>query len=168
DIAIKLANTGHLTFSTLHTNDAPSAISRLFKIGVEPFLLAQALNIIVAQRLLRRLCKKCRQPAGGIDDHVLARLGFSQDDAEEATLFKAVGCPDCVEGYKGRVAIHESLYITPEIRELIIESNDRVDVDLIRATAFAHGMQTLRSSGLQLVKKGITTIEEVASLTVQA
>ena len=167
DIGIKLANTGHLTFSTLHTNDAPSAISRLFKIGIEPFLLAQALNIVVAQRLLRRICKKCRKRVKQVDDNTLARLGFTQDDAEEATIYEAVGCQECVGGYKGRVAIHESLYITPEMRELIIESAEKIDVDLIRATAFAHGMQTLRYAGLQLVKKGVTTLEEVASMTVQ-
>ncbi len=167
DIAIKLANTGHLTFSTLHTNDAPSAISRLFKIGVEPFLIAQALNIVVAQRLLRRLCVHCREPLKNLDDNLLARLGFTQDDVEEATFFKAVGCSRCVGGFKGRVAIHESLFMTPEIRELVIDSTDKVDVDLMRATALAHGMQTLRASGLQLVKRGITTIEEVASMTVQ-
>ncbi len=167
DIGIKLANTGHLTFSTLHTNDAPSAISRLFKIGVEPFLIAQALNIVVAQRLLRRLCMHCREPLEHLDDNLLARLGFTQDDVDEATFFRAKGCSRCVNGFKGRVAIHESLYMTPEIRELVIDSTDKVDVDLMRAMALAHGMQTLRASGLQLVKKGISTIEEVASMTVQ-
>jgi type IV pilus assembly protein PilB len=167
DIAIKLANTGHLTFTTLHTNDAPSAVSRLFKIGVEPFLISQALNIIVAQRLIRRLCQQCRREVEHVDGDFLARLGFSESDAGSITFYKAVGCSSCVAGYRGRVAIHETLFATPEVKEIILDSSDRVDVDLIRATAIAHGMKTLRMSGMDLVRKGITTIEEVVSLTVQ-
>jgi len=109
----------------------------------------------------------CREPLEHLDDNLLARLGFTQDDVDEATFFRAKGCSRCVNGFKGRVAIHESLYMTPEIRELVIDSTDKVDVDLMRAMALAHGMQTLRASGLQLVKKGISTIEAVASMTVQ-
>jgi type IV pilus assembly protein PilB len=165
DIAIKLANTGHLTFSTLHTNDAPSAVSRLFKIGVEPFLIAQALNIIVAQRLVRKLCTKCRQRLEVVDESFLARVGFSQEEAEAATFYKPAGCSHCVNGYKGRVAIHESLFITQEIRDLIMESTTKVDVDIVRAAGIRHGMRTLRQSGLALVARGITTIEEVVSST---
>jgi type IV pilus assembly protein PilB len=165
DISIKLANTGHLTFTSLHTNDAPSAVSRLFKIGVEPFLIAQALNIVVAQRLVRKLCIGCRQPVESLDDHLLAKVGFSQDDADRGTFFKAVGCPHCVGGYKGRTAIHETLYVTQRIRDIILDSTSKIDVDEIRAEAVAHGMSSLRVAGLELVKKGVTTIEEVISTT---
>ena len=165
DIAIKLANTGHLTFSTLHTNDAPSTISRLFKIGVEPFLIAQALNIVVAQRLLRRLCTHCRQPLETLDDHLLARVGFMQEEADSCTFFKPVGCSRCVGGYKGRIAVHETLFITPEIRNIILDSSSRIDLEAIRFTAIAHGMTSLRQAGLELVKKGVTTVEEVISST---
>jgi type IV pilus assembly protein PilB len=165
DIAIKLANTGHLTFSTLHTNDATSAVSRLFKIGVEPFLIAQALNIVVAQRLVRKLCDQCKVPVPTVSDHLLARAGFTQEEAETTQFFKPNGCVNCLTGYKGRTAIHESLYITQTIREIIVESGERIDAESIRAAALRHGMQTLRRSGIELVKRGITTIEEVLATT---
>jgi len=165
DLAIKLANTGHLTFSTLHTNDAPSAVSRLFKIGVEPFLLAQALNIVVAQRLVRKLCEKCKQPVSQVSDMLLAKTGFTQEEAETTTFYRAVGCINCVGGFKGRTAIHESLYVTQEVRDIILESGDKIDVNAIRDTAVAHGMQTLRQSGIELVKSGITTMDEIISGT---
>jgi type IV pilus assembly protein PilB len=116
DIAIKLANTGHLTLSTLHTNDEPGAVSRLFKIGVEPILIAQAMNIIVAQRLVRKLCERCKKPDTRPSDELLAKEGFTQDEAEDIEVFKPVGCISCVGGFKGRTAIHESLFFTREIR----------------------------------------------------
>jgi len=165
DIAIKLANTGHLTFSTLHTNDAPSTVSRLFKIGVEPFLIAQALNIVVAQRLLRKLCQRCKQPLDHLDDHLLARLGFTQEEADTYTFYRPIGCPSCVGGYKGRTAIHETLYITPEIRNMIFDSTQKIDVEEIRSAGIAQGMRSLRTSALELVKKGTTTVEEVIAMT---
>jgi type IV pilus assembly protein PilB len=165
DIAIKLANTGHLTFSTLHTNDAPSTVSRLFKIGVEPFLIAQAMNIVVAQRLVRKLCERCKAPTERLRDVLLARAGFSQEEAESLVLFRPVGCVNCVNGFKGRTAIHESLFFTPEIRDIILESGERINMNAIKASAIRHGMQTLRQSGLELVKKGVTTIEEIVANT---
>jgi type IV pilus assembly protein PilB len=165
DIAVKLANTGHLTFSTLHTNDAPSAVSRLFKIGVEPFLIAQAMNIVVAQRLVRRLCDHCKRPVERTNDVLLAKAGFSQDEADSLTVFQPVGCVNCINGYKGRMAIHESLFFTQEIREIIMESGERIDTNAIREAAKRHGMQTLRRSGLELVKKGTTTLEEIIANT---
>ncbi len=165
DIAIKLANTGHLTFTTLHTNDAPGAVSRLFKMGVEPFLIAQAVNIVVGQRLLRKLCERCKKPAVNIGNQALLRFGLTQQEAESTTIYRAVGCPNCIEGYKGRTAIHESLYISPQIREIILDSKDKINLDAIREEALRHGMQSLRRSGIELVKKGVTTIEEVAATT---
>jgi type IV pilus assembly protein PilB len=165
DIAIKLANTGHLTFSTLHTNDAPSAISRLFKMGVEPFLIAQALNIVVAQRLVRKLCEKCKEPDKDVARSKLERMGFTKEEAKETIFMKPVGCAHCVEGFKGRTAIHESLYITHDIRELIINSNEKIDLDAIKQEAVRHGMQTLRRSAIELVKRGVTTLEEGMSST---
>jgi type IV pilus assembly protein PilB len=165
DIAIKLANTGHLTFSTLHTNDAPSTVSRLFKIGVEPFLIAQAMNIVVAQRLVRKLCDRCKAPTEKLRDVLLARAGFSQEEAESLVLFRPVGCVNCVNGYKGRAAIHESLFFTPELRDIILESGERISTNAIKESAIRHGMQTLRQSGLELVKKGISTIDEIVANT---
>jgi type IV pilus assembly protein PilB len=165
DIAIKLANTGHLTFSTLHTNDAPSAITRLFKIGVEPFLIAQALNIVVAQRLVRKLCDRCKGPAENLSHSFLIKVGFKEDELKTLLPFRAVGCIHCVHGFKGRTAIHESLFFTPEIRDIVLESGERIDIDAVRKSALRSGMQTLRRSGLELAKKGITTIDEVVSST---
>jgi type IV pilus assembly protein PilB len=165
DIAIKLANTGHLTFSTLHTNDAPSAVSRLFKMGVEPFLIAQALNIVVGQRLVRRLCDRCKTPALNVTQQALVRMGFTPKEAEQIIVFGPVGCPHCVEGYRGRAAIHESLYVTSHIRDIILDSGEKIDLERIRSAAIRHGMQTLRRSGIELIKKGVTSIEEVIGTT---
>ncbi len=165
DIAIKLANTGHLTFSTLHTNDAASAVSRLFKMGVEPFLIAQALNIVVAQRLVRTLCERCKERVPTVNQQVLIRAGMTPGDAASTKLFRPVGCLNCTDGFKGRRAIQESLYFTPELRTLIEDSAERINTETIRASGMRHGMQSLRRSGLDLVKKGITTIEEIVSNT---
>lgn len=165
DIAIKLANTGHLTFSTLHTNDASSAVSRLFKMGVEPFLIGQALNIVVAQRLVRKLCDRCKEPMPVIHDQILEKAGFTREEIKSVQLYKPVGCVNCVEGFKGRTAIHESLYISSEVRTIIIDSGEKIDTEAIKEAALRHGMQTLRRSGIELVKKGITTVEEIISST---
>jgi type IV pilus assembly protein PilB len=165
DIAVKLANTGHLTFSTLHTNDAPSAVSRLFKMGVEPFLIAQALNIVVAQRLVRKLCDRCKSPGPSTAKEVLERAGFTPEEAHSVQLYRPVGCINCVEGFKGRTAIHETFYVNAEIRSLIMESGDRIDIDALRAAATRHGMSPLRRAGIELVKSGCTTLEEIISTT---
>jgi type IV pilus assembly protein PilB len=165
DIAIQLSNTGHLSFSTLHTNDAPSAITRLFKMGVEPFLLAQALNIVVAQRLIRKLCEQCKEPVHGLSETLRSRAGLTPHEASQIRFFKPVGCPNCIGGFKGRTAIHESLYVTQEIRGIIMDSGERIDKEAIRQASIRNGMQTLRQSGMSLVKKGITTLDEVISNT---
>jgi type IV pilus assembly protein PilB len=165
EIAIKMANTGHLTFSTLHTNDAPSAISRLFKMGVEPFLIAYAINIVVAQRLIRTLCKKCRVVDTEMVPEVPRSLGFTQTEIENTTFYRAVGCEFCNQGYKGRGAIHEALLFTKEIRRLILASGDRVDEDVVRNEATKNGMLTLRASGRDRIKEGVTTCEEIAFAT---
>lgn len=167
DIAIKLANTGHLTFSTLHTNDAPSAISRLYKMGIEPFLIGYAINIIVAQRLIRTLCTICKRPIPKeeIDHDVYLKFGFAEEDIEAGTLFEAVGCEKCNGGYKGRAAIHEALYFTKEIRHIIVKSGADVDEESIRKQAVKDGMWSLRRSGIERAKNGETTLEEIASAT---
>jgi type IV pilus assembly protein PilB len=167
DIAIKLANTGHLTFSTLHTNDAPSAISRLYKMGIEPFLIGYAINIIVAQRLIRTLCTICKRPIPQeeIDHDVYLKFGFAEEDIEAGTLFEAVGCEKCNGGYKGRAAIHEALYFTKEIRHIIVKSGADVDEESIRKQAVKDGMWSLRRSGIERAKNGETTLEEIASAT---
>lgn len=165
EIAIKLANTGHLTFSTLHTNDAVSVISRLLKMGVEPFLIAYAINLVVAQRLMRRLCPRCKAPVPVTDYDELRALGLSEADITNGAFFQPVGCSDCIGGYRGRRAIHEALYFTKDIRKLIMQSDAFVDEEKVRGGALRGGMLTLRKAALDLLKEGVTSIEEVVSVT---
>jgi type IV pilus assembly protein PilB len=167
EIAIKLANTGHLTFSTLHTNDAPSAVSRLYKMGIEPFLIAYAINVIVAQRLIRTLCKLCKRqiPADDIDKDMYLSFGFREDELVNPVFYEAVGCDKCSGGYKGRAAIHEALYFTKSIRVMIAKAGKEVDEEQIRDQATKDGMWTLRRSGIERIKSGVTTLEEIAAST---
>lgn len=166
EIAIKLANTGHLTFSTLHTNDAPSAVSRLYKMGVEPFLIANAVNLIMAQRLVRRLCSNCKEV---YEPHVEAAkgIGFTEQEVAENTFYKAVGCDKCMNGYKGRSAIMEALYFDKEIRKMILESGSDIDEVAIKDYAISQGMLSLRASGRERIKNGVTSIEEIAAITIE-
>jgi type IV pilus assembly protein PilB len=166
ETAIKLANTGHLTFSTLHTNDAPSAVARLYKMGIEPFLIAYAINIIVAQRLIRKLCDNCKRKVEKIDEVVAARAGIDVEEWKDYDIYEAVGCEKCHHtGYKGRMAIHEALYFTKEIRELIVKAGEDVDEDAVRQQSRADGTLTLRESGLEKVKLGLTSLAEVLAGT---
>ncbi len=167
EIAIKLANTGHLTFSTLHTNDAPSAVSRLYKMGIEPFLIAYAINVIVAQRLIRTLCKFCKRPIlpDELDREVYMKFGFTEEELDNNVIFEAVGCEKCNGGYKGRAAIHEALYFTKTIRNIIVKSGTEVDEEQIRTQAIKDGMWTLRKSGIERIKSGVCTLEEIAAVT---
>jgi type IV pilus assembly protein PilB len=169
EIAIKLANTGHLTFSTLHTNDAPSAVARLYKMGIEPFLIAYAINIIVAQRLVRTLCKICRRPIpkDELDRDVYKRFGFTEEDMDNSTIYEAAGCDKCNGGYKGRAAIHEALFFTREIRNLIAKAGDEINEEALRDQAIRDGMWTLRRSGIERILHGETTMEEISSATTE-
>jgi type IV pilus assembly protein PilB len=167
ETAVKMANTGHLVFSTLHTNDAPSAIARLYKMGIEPFLLAYAINVIVAQRLIRTLCKLCKQPMDSSEKNDLLKFGFSEEDITTHTFYKAVGCEKCNGGYKGRAAIHEALYFTKAIKDIILNAGDKVDENAIREQATKDGMWTLRRSGMERMKEGTTTLEEIVATTTE-
>jgi type IV pilus assembly protein PilB len=166
ETAIKLANTGHLTFSTLHTNDAPSAVARLYKMGIEPFLIAYAINLIVAQRLIRTLCNKCKKSLNNFDESLMSAAGLDIAEWRNHTIYTPVGCDECNgSGYKGRMAIHEALYFTKDIRQLIVKSGVEVDEESIRVQAKKDGSYTLRESGLEKVKLGLTSIEEVLAST---
>jgi type IV pilus assembly protein PilB len=167
ETAIKMANTGHLVFSTLHTNDAPSAIARLFKMGIEPFLLAYAINVIVAQRLIRTLCKVCKQPMDDSDKNGLLKFGFTEEDVATHKFYTAVGCEKCSGGYKGRAAIHEALFFTKAIKDIILNAGEKVDENAIREQATKDGMWTLRRSGMERMKEGTTTLEEIVSTTTE-
>ncbi|MEX0994029.1 MAG: ATPase, T2SS/T4P/T4SS family [Balneolaceae bacterium] len=165
EISIKLANTGHLTFSTLHTNDAPSAVSRLYKMGVEPFLIANAVNLVMAQRLLRRFCEECKEEYTPHPE-TLRGIGFTDEEIATQTFYRPVGCDKCNEtGYKGRIAIHEALFFSKEIRRIILDSGGDIDEEKIKDQALNQGMLTLRASGRERIKAGITSVEEVIAIT---
>ena len=158
EIAIKAALTGHLVLSTLHTNDAPSSINRLMNMGIEPFLVATSLNLIVAQRLIRRVCQKCKQ-SEDVPVQALLNIGFSEAEAPSIELFKGRGCEECNQrGYRGRVGIYEVMVISEDIRELILSGASAIE---LRRKAVEEGMIGLRQSGLQKIRDGVTTIEEV-------
>jgi len=169
ELAVKLANTGHLTFSTLHTNDAPSAVSRLYKMGLEPFLIAYAINMVVAQRLLRNLCPTCKAVDDDPDHVLLQQLDFTQDDIDNLTLYKRGvddQCSTCHgSGYKGRRAVCEALYFTREIRHMIVESDKSIDEESIRDKAKEQGMLTLQDSAREIVRMGETSVEEMMRVT---
>lgn len=163
EIAIKAALTGHMVLSTLHTNDAPSTISRLVNMGIEPFLVATSVNIIQAQRLIRRICKDCKEE-NKVPVEALVEAGFSPEEAPQLKMYKGRGCQTCNgTGYKGRVGLYEVMEITDELRELIIIGASAIE---LRKRAVELGMITLRESGLYKLREGITTIEEVVKETV--
>ncbi|MDR3609728.1 MAG: GspE/PulE family protein [Ignavibacteriaceae bacterium] len=166
DVAIKLANTGHLTFSTLHTNDAPSAVARLYKMGIEPFLIAYAINLIVAQRLVRRLCPNCKKRVSGYDETIMKAAALDIDEWKNYNVYESKGCEKCNgTGYKGRLAIHEALYFTKELRQIIVKSGEDVDEEKIRIQSKKDGSLNLREAGLEKVKLGLTSLEEVLAST---
>jgi type IV pilus assembly protein PilB len=164
EIAVKAALTGHLVMSTLHTNDAPSTINRLMNMGIEPFLVASSVNLICAQRLVRRICAACKT------DHptplqALVEAGFTQDEAQRVVPKRGTGCENCNQtGYRGRVGLYEVMEISEELRELILVGASGLE---LKRKAVEEGMITLRRSGLHKVMDGVTTIEEVARETIK-
>jgi type IV pilus assembly protein PilB len=164
EIAVKAALTGHLVLSTLHTNDAPSTINRLMNMGIEPFLIASAVHLICAQRLVRRVCSNCKEPSPQSPE-ALMQAGFNAEDANEVTPVKGAGCDKCnTTGYKGRVGLYEVMEIGEELKELILVGASGTE---LRRKAIEEGMITLRMSGLRKVKDGLTSIEEVVRETVK-
>jgi type IV pilus assembly protein PilB len=163
EIAVKAALTGHMVLSTLHTNDAPSTISRLMNMGIEPFLVATSVNLICAQRLVRRICVQCKEPLQ-IQAPALIEAGYSPDEAAKTIVQHGKGCATCNNtGYKGRVGLYEVMEINDELRELILVGASALE---IKKKALEQGMITLRRSGLQKVAAGQTTMEEVLRETV--
>ncbi|HEY6324862.1 MAG TPA: type IV-A pilus assembly ATPase PilB [Thermoanaerobaculia bacterium] len=164
EVAIKAAMTGHLVLSTLHTNDAPSSINRLMNMGIEPFLVATSVHLIAAQRLVRRICSFCREPAAEMPPNVLVEAGFSDAESRTLKLFRGRGCERCSNtGYKGRIALYEVMEVEDEIREMILSGASSYE---LRVKAIQNGMITLRGSGLQKIRDGVTTMEEVLRETV--
>ncbi|MDQ3753150.1 MAG: Flp pilus assembly complex ATPase component TadA, partial [Acidobacteriota bacterium] len=163
EIAIKAALTGHLVLSTLHTNDAPSTISRLMNMGIEPFLVATSVNLIQAQRLVRRVCTECKEEHP-TPPEALVEVGLSSEEARQVKTYKGRGCAKCNNtGYKGRVGLYEVMEITDDIRELILIGASGLE---LRKRAIETGMFSLRQSGLIKIKNGVTTLEEVVRETV--
>jgi type IV pilus assembly protein PilB len=162
-IATNASLTGHLVFSTLHTNDAPSAVARLADLGVQPFLVASSVRAIMAQRLVRRLCAHCKQP-GELSETELRALRIESGQLSEAQVMKPVGCERCRQiGYKGRIGIFEIFVINDDVRHMI---NKRSPTLLLRQRARELGMRTLREDGVRKVLAGLTSAEEVISITV--
>ncbi|MEX2618637.1 MAG: ATPase, T2SS/T4P/T4SS family [Egibacteraceae bacterium] len=163
-IGMEAALTGHLVLATLHTNDAPSAVTRLTEMQVDPFLVASAVDCVLAQRLARQLCTRCKEPYEPTQTE-LNVAGFTREDAESMpTLYRAVGCTHCAAtGYRGRLAVHEVMLVSEEIERLIVE---RASTDEITKFAVAQGMRTLRQDGLAKVAMGLTTLEEIARVVV--
>jgi type IV pilus assembly protein PilB len=161
-IAIKAALTGHMVLSTLHTNDAPSTVTRMIDMGLEPFNVASAVNLIVAQRLVRRICKDCKQEHTYETDE-LAALGFTEEDVKDITFHKGEGCDACSGiGYKGRQGLYEVMLLTPELRRIILRGGSTAE---IQDQAIKEGMLTLRMDGMMKVKRGVTTLEEIVKET---
>jgi type IV pilus assembly protein PilB len=157
EIAIKAAQTGHMVFSTLHTNDAPQTLNRLANMGVPPFNIATAVSLIVAQRLARRLCPHCKQ-AAYVPPEALVAEGFPEDAVGDITVYKAMGCDKCNDGYKGRVGIYQVMPITETMARLIMENCDAL---MLADQAKKEGIADLRESGLRKVKAGLTSLEEL-------
>jgi type II secretory ATPase GspE/PulE/Tfp pilus assembly ATPase PilB-like protein len=162
EIAIRAALTGHLVFSTLHTNDAPSAFTRLIDMGIEPFLVASSVEAVMAQRLVRTICPHCKVEQK-VEKSYLRRIGFPADEIDTAKFWHGAGCEQCRQlGYQGRMGIYELLILNEALRPLILQ---RAPASTISQKAMEGGMRTLRTDGWNKVRDGQTTIEEVLRVT---
>ncbi len=162
EIAVKAALTGHLVLSTLHTNDAPSAVTRLLNMGIEPFLVASSVLLILAQRLLRRICRHCMTPVV-VPSHALVDIGLTPEEAAALTCYNGTGCEACNgTGYKGRIAIYEVMVVTADLRDMVLSGASALE---LKRGATLQGMRTLRMSALEKLKEGITTVGEVVRVT---
>jgi type IV pilus assembly protein PilB len=164
DIAIQAALTGHLVFSTLHTNDAPSTITRLRDMGIQPFMITATLEAILAQRLVRRVCQECREPVEASDE-ILAQLQMTREEMGDRQFFRGKGCDTCNNtGYKGRVGLFELMIMNDNLREMVVAG---LSTDELRDEAINNGMVSLRTAGMDFAYEGLTTAEEVVRETIQ-
>jgi type IV pilus assembly protein PilB len=163
EIAVKAALTGHLVLSTLHTNDAPSTVSRLLNMGVEPFLVTASVNLVLAQRLARKICVDCKEPVEIVPEALL-RMGMPQDKVDSAVVHRGRGCKNCNDtGYRGRIALYEVMPFTDELKELVLQGASGTE---IKAEMIRHGVASLRMAGINKILEGVTTPEEVLRTTV--
>jgi type IV pilus assembly protein PilB len=161
EIAIKAAQTGHMVMSTLHTNDAPQTLTRLANMGVPPYNIASSVNLIIAQRLARRLCNNCKK-AVDIPREALLEEGFKEEVLDELTLYSAVGCDQCADGYKGRVGLYQVMPVSEAIGRIIMENGNAMQ---LAEQASKEGVADLRTSGLKKVQDGTTSLEEINRVT---
>ncbi|HZW18974.1 MAG TPA: type IV-A pilus assembly ATPase PilB [Luteimonas sp.] len=162
EIGIKAAQTGHMVLSTLHTNDAPQTIARLMNMGIAPYNITSSVTLVIAQRLARRLCKKCRKEMD-LPDHALLAEGFTEDEVHEGlTLYDAVGCDECTEGYKGRVGLYQVMPMSDAIQEIVLQGGNAMQ---IAEAAEKSGVRDLRRSALDKVKAGVTSLAEINRVT---
>lgn len=162
EIAVKAALTGHLVLSTLHTNDAPSSITRLLNMGIEPFLVTASVNAVIAQRLVRKICSNCKTETD-VPSKLLIEMGMDPEETKEVTCYKGAGCDRCNgKGYKGRLALYEIMPLWEELKEMVLNGASAGE---LKKEAVRIGMSTLRNSGLQKIKEGLTTTDEVLSIT---
>ena len=163
DIAVKAAQTGHLVLSTLHTNDVPQTLNRLLQMGVEPFNLASAIILMMAQRLARRLCEHCKVPTN-YPEALLIAAGFNCKELPTLKLYAAKGCPHCKAGYQGRIGIFQVMMLSEAMRTLILTGGNALE---IAALAQAEGIKDLRASGLNKLRLGVTSLEEIDRVTTE-
>ncbi|MDY7038439.1 MAG: ATPase, T2SS/T4P/T4SS family, partial [Thermodesulfobacteriota bacterium] len=164
EIAIKAAMTGHLVFSTLHTNDCPSTIGRLLDIGIPSYMLASSVTMVLSQRLVRKLCLHCKAVVKDVDQEELENMGFSLEEIPDLRIYAPRGCSECNgSGYKGRIGLYELMEVTDEVSKAI---NANVPEDQLRKTAKKEGMVNLRDAGLEKIRRGVTSVEEVLKRTV--
>jgi type IV pilus assembly protein PilB len=162
EISVKAAQTGHLVLSTLHTNSAPETLTRLVNMGVPPFNIASSVHLIVAQRLARRLCKSCKQPAD-VPNETLLQLGFNKDELDSSLiLYEPKGCSDCSGGYKGRVGIYQVMPISAVMAKMVMEGGNAID---LAEQAIKENVSDLRQSGIDKVRQGITSLAELERVT---
>ena len=163
EIAIKAAQTGHMVLSTLHTNDAPQTIARLMNMGIAPYNITSSVSLVIAQRLARRLCEKCKRPHEGLPEAALVAEGFTEDEVREGIkLYEAVGCDECTNGYKGRTGIYQVMPMTDEIASMVLEGGNAIQ---IAAAAQRSGVRDLRQSALLKARKGVTSLAEINRVT---
>jgi type II secretory ATPase GspE/PulE/Tfp pilus assembly ATPase PilB-like protein len=164
-ISIQAALTGHLVLSTLHTNSAPAAVTRLLDMGIEPFLIASSVVAVIAQRLVRRLCDACRESYVP-DEEIIKRLGITKEEAGKITFYKPGKCDECMQtGYRGRLAIFEIMTMTAAVARLTMERKDTI---VLQEQAHKDGMTFLIEDGIRKIKEGITTVEEVLAVATTA
>ncbi len=162
EIAVKAALTGHLVLSTLHTNDAPSTISRMLNMGIEPFLVTASVVLIAAQRLARKICADCKEPIE-VEPNALREIGFTEEQIETATVHRGTGCRNCADtGYKGRVALYEVMPLTERLKEMVLQGSSTAE---LKAQMIDEGVKTLRMSGISKVVEGVTSIDEIMRVT---